>query len=260
MGVGRTSDRLSGGEGLPEPPRAPPHHIPVSSGPVGAAGDSTRWTIILGAAAGNPAERAEFARRYGPVVRAFLGARWRLSALSAEVDDAAQEVFVQCFRPSGALDRVDPECTGGFRAYLFGVVRNVARGVERDWRAQRAHGGGASPDLDGVESREAPLEEAFDRAWAAALLRQAAERQAKAARGSAAAERRIDLLRLRFREDLPIREIATLWQVEADRLHREYRTAREEFLTALTEVVGEIHGGTAAEVEAECLRLLDLIP
>jgi len=222
--------------------------------------DSTLWTIIRGAAAGSAPDRAEFARRYASVIRSYLGARWRGGPLLDEIDDATQEVFVQCFRPDGALDGVDPECRGGFRAYLFGVVRNVARGAEREWRSRRGPRAGSAAELDGLEARDAPLEEAFDRAWTTTILRQAAERQARAARGNAEAERRIELLRLRFREDLPIREIAKLWQEEAERLHRSYRTARGEFLDALTEVVGEMHEGSAAEVEAECVRLLDHLP
>ncbi|MCK6461756.1 MAG: sigma-70 family RNA polymerase sigma factor, partial [Planctomycetes bacterium] len=89
--------------------------------------DSTRWTIIRAAAAGSVPDRAEFARRYASVIRSYLGARWRNGPLLDEIDDAAQEVFVQCFRPAGALEGVDAERSGGFRAYLLGVVRNVAR-------------------------------------------------------------------------------------------------------------------------------------
>jgi RNA polymerase sigma factor (sigma-70 family) len=222
--------------------------------------DSTRWTIIRGAAAGRGPDRAEFARRYASIIRSYLGVRWRDGPLHAEIDDAAQEVFVQCFRPDGALDGIDPERRGGFRAYLFGVVRNVARGVEREWRARRSRGQGAAPDPETVEAHDAPLEDVFDRVWAAAILRLAADRQARAAQGDEEAVRRIELLRLRFREDLPIREIAKRWEEDPDRLHRAYRTARGEFLDALTEVVRELHGGSAAEVEAECVRLLDHIP
>lgn len=222
--------------------------------------DSTCWTVIRGAAAGNAADRAEFARRYASVIRSYLGARWRGGPMLDEIDDAAQEVFVQCFRPDGALEGIDPGRRGGFRAYLLGVVRNVARGVEREWRARRAHGTAPVPDPDAVEARDAPLEDVFDRAWATALLRQAAERQTKTARGDKAAERRVELLRLRFGEDLPIREIAKLWQADPDELHRAYRTARDEFLDALTAVVGELHDGSPEEVEAECVRLLDHLP
>ncbi len=38
---------------------------------------STCWTVIQGAAAGRGDDRDQFARRYAPVVRAYLGARWR---------------------------------------------------------------------------------------------------------------------------------------------------------------------------------------
>jgi len=221
--------------------------------------DSTRWTIIRGAAAGSGPDRAEFARRYASVIRACLGARWRGGPLLDEMDDAVQEVFVQCFRPNGALDGVEPDRRGGFRAYLFGVVRNVARGIERQWRMRRAQAAGAA-ELEALEAPDAPLEEVFDRAWTVALLREAAGRQAEAARGSPDAEKRVELLRLRFADDLPIREIARLWEEDAARLHRQYRTARAEFLDALMGVVGELQDGTPAEIEQECLRLLDHLP
>jgi len=225
-----------------------------------AGGDSTRWTLIRAAAEGSAPDRAEFARRYASVIRTTLGARWRDGPLRDEVDDATQEVFLQCFRPNGPLGRADPEQPGGFRAYLFGVVRNVARTFEKKRARQRERTAGSSVDLDAVEGREPPLSRAFDRAWAAALLRQAAERQAEHARGDARATRRVELLRLRFRQDLPIRAIAERWGEEPARVHEEYRAARKAFLAALREVVGETHGGTPAEVEAECARLLDHLP
>jgi len=222
--------------------------------------DSTRWTVIRGAAEGKGPDRAEFARRYASVIRSYLGARWRGGPLVGEVDDAAQEVFVECFRPDGPLGRADPESPGGFRAYLFGVVRNVARGVEKRWRARRERTAASDFDLDAVEGRDAPLSQVFDRAWAASLLRQAAERQAARAHGDDRAMRRVELLRLRFGEDLPIRDIAKRWAADPDRLHEEYRTARKEFFAALREVVAEHQGGSPADVEAECARLLDHLP
>jgi len=222
--------------------------------------DSTRWTVIRGAAEGRAPDRAEFARRYASVIRSYLGARWRGGPLLAELDDAAQEVFVECFRPDGPLARADPDSPGGFRAYLFGIVRNVARGVEKRWRARRERAAASDFDLDAVEGRDAPLSQVFDRAWAASLLRQAAERQAAHAHGDDRATRRVELLRLRFREDLPIRDIAKRWDDDPDRLHEEYRTARKEFFVALREVVKEHQGGSPSDVEAECARLLDHLP
>ncbi|MBK8268830.1 MAG: hypothetical protein IPK83_11220 [Planctomycetes bacterium] len=35
-----------------------------------------------------------------------------------DLDDAVQDVFLECFRPDGALDRLDVHRPGGFRAFL----------------------------------------------------------------------------------------------------------------------------------------------
>lgn len=216
-------------------------------------GDSTRWTIIRGAAEGRPVDRAEFARRYASIIRAYLGARWRHSPLRSEIDDAAQEVFVSCFRENGPLTRADPDRRGGFRAYLYGVVRNVARGFEKK-RPREQNG---SVDLDAFEKDQTPVSHAFDKAWAHSLLRQAGERQTAAARGDERAKFRVEILRRRFQNDEPIREIAERHGKDAPFVHEEYRKARQEFFAALREVVAEHVEGTPAEIEAECARLLD---
>jgi RNA polymerase sigma-70 factor (ECF subfamily) len=215
--------------------------------------DQTCWTVIRGAAAGERRDREEFVRRYASVIRAYLCARWRGSPLLRELDDTMQEVFLDCFREGGALTRVEARRDGGFRAFLFGVVRNVARRSEHG----RARSG---RPLDGAPeplSAEPSLSDVFDQAWARALVRQAALRQAALAREAGPdAVRRVDLLRLRFEEGLPIVEIARRWERDPARLHREYAKARGEFREALYDVVREHHQTTPAEVEAECTRLL----
>jgi len=222
--------------------------------------DSTRWTLIRDAAEGVPAARDEFARRYESVIRAYLGARWRGSPLCAELEDAAQETFLTCFREDGPLDRADPDRPGGFRAYLYGIVRNVARRAEeRRIRSHRQPGSGL--DLDDIEAREEPLSRVFDRAWAKALLQQALlllRRRAKEDTDGAA--RRVELLRLRFREDLPIREIAARWDEDPQQIHRAYAKARKEFASALREVVSDHHPAAAgARLDQECMRLVALL-
>src|SRR5947208_4208490 len=92
--------------------------------------ESTCWTVIRAAAGGRAADREELARRYLGVVRAYLGARWRGSALRDDVDDATQEVFVECFRRNGAVEAAAAGRVPGFRAFLYGVARNVARRFE----------------------------------------------------------------------------------------------------------------------------------
>ena len=43
----------------------------------GRPADETCWSIVIGAARGDIDHRREFARTYLPIVRAYLGARWR---------------------------------------------------------------------------------------------------------------------------------------------------------------------------------------
>jgi len=213
----------------------------------------TRWTIVLGAAAGTPEERETFARRYRPAVEAYFGARWRHSPLQQEAEDAVQEVFFDCFREDGALARVDPERPGGFRAFLYGVMRFVALRFEerRARRRETSPPSGFDPVAD-----EERVSVAFDRAWARLMLDQAAQLQEERARRAGPdARMRVDLLRLRFQHGLPIREISRRWNADAKRLHRQYEKAREEFRRALLDVVAAHHPGTPGEVEREAARL-----
>jgi RNA polymerase sigma-70 factor (ECF subfamily) len=218
--------------------------------------ESTRWTLIQAAAGGDAGARSEFAGLYTPIVRAYLGARWRYTPLLAEMDDAVQEVFLDCYRDGGALARVESGRPGGFRAFLYGVVRNIALRTERNRR--RAREPQTPMDLDAVDAEEEPLSRVFDREWTVAMLRQAAELMAERAEGKGeAAKRRVELLRLRFSEDLPIREIAKRWEEDPNRVHYHYGRAREEFEDALREIVRLHHPET--DVEDECARLFDYV-
>ena len=218
--------------------------------------ESTRWSMIRGAAEGRAQERAAFVSRYASVVRASLSARWRDSPLRAEIDDAVQDVFLECFKIHGALERAREGTPSGFRGYLYGVVLNVARRVEETRRTRRnRHQTGV--DVGGIEAAEPSLSGAFDRAWASALIREAAELQAELAAASGPeAVRRVELLRLRFGACEPIREIAKRWGADPARVHTEYAQARVEFKRALTSIVKEHH--PARSVDAECERILEL--
>lgn len=196
-------------------------------------------------------ERAEFVDRYSPVIRAYLGARWRGTPLLQEMDDAVQDVFVDCFAENGALARVEQGRPGGFRAFLYGVVRNVALRIEtrRNGRKETQAESGFEAAADDISPGEA-----FDRAWALSIVRLAAQRMAERAAGDERALRRVELLRLRFSEGRPMREISAAWGVGARQLEYEYERAREEFSAALHEVVRLHH--SVADVAAECARLL----
>jgi RNA polymerase sigma factor (sigma-70 family) len=219
--------------------------------------ESTCWTVIE-AAAGCAAERTAFARHYDPVVRAYLSARWRKGPLRHDLDDAVQDVFVECFKQGGMLAHAERDRPGGFRAFLYGAVRNVARRLEA--RRDRDRQAAGDVDLDRFPADEESQARMFDRVWARSLLREAAQRQEEQARrAGVTALRRVDLLRLRFHEGLPIRAIAARWQIEAATLHHEYAKARQKFKAALAEVVAFHHPGGVADIERECANLLALL-
>jgi len=222
---------------------------------------STCWSVIRAAAAGADRERAEFARRYAGPLRAYFAARWRGGPREQEIDDTVQEVFVECLRPGGALERADSSrAPSGFRAFLYGVARNVARRLEeKSARPDRA--AAADVRLEAIPADDPTLSRAFDRAWAQSLLREAAALQArKAAAAGAAAVRRVELLRRRFGEDVPIRDLAVEWGVDAAELHHDYARARREFLEALRETV-EFHepGATPGAIARQCEELARLL-
>jgi RNA polymerase sigma-70 factor (ECF subfamily) len=223
-------------------------------------GESTCWTEIRGAAAGQAAERDAFARRYGAVMRSCLRARWRGTALAAEVDDAMQDVILECLRPGGALTRADERRPGGFRAFLFGVIRNVALRFERK-HGQRAEIQAPTSVVHGAGAEAPPdIALAFDRAWARSIMKEAATRQRVLAEElGPAAQRRVELLAKRFNEDLPIRAIAQQWAMDPANLHHEYAQARKEFRRALEDVLAFYHPHSRHEMEKECLALLSLL-
>lgn len=215
--------------------------------------ESTCWSVVHAAAAGHAAERDELARRYLGIVRSYLAARWRDSELRCDIDDAVQEVFVECFRQGGVLTTAAKGTVPSFRPFLYGVVRNIARRFEGRKARPMEIPSEFQPD-------EASLSVLFDRSWAQAIMVEAAQLQRqRAAAGGAAAVRRVELLRLRFEENLPIRTVAAKWGVPAAELHHAYALARQEFRDALQEVVSFHQPGSPAEVEREAASLLKLL-
>ena len=198
-------------------------------------------------------------RVYAPLIRAYLTARWTGTPRLDELDDAVQEVFLDCFRDGGVLERCDRDRPGGFRGFLYGVTRIIALRLERS-EARRDAGVQGDIDLERIEHDAPSLSRVFDRGWATSLLREASlllARRAEA-RGEEA-QRRVELLRARFEEGLPVREIALRWGADPARLHKDYAQARQEFREALCEVVALHHPGSAAEVERKCVELIDLL-
>jgi RNA polymerase sigma-70 factor (ECF subfamily) len=116
---------------------------------------------------------------------------------------------------------------------------------------------GSAGPLPDIEANEESLSRLFERTWAQAIMTEAAQLQKRrAGAGGPEAVRRVELLRLRFEDNLPIRTIAERWGVPAAELHHAYALARKEFKAALLAVVAFHHPGSPAEVEEEVAGLL----
>jgi hypothetical protein len=218
------------------------------------APDATCWTLIHAAAAGDRSAREWFARLYEPIARMYFTTRWRQSPGLAALDDAVQDVFVECFKTNGVLVKVVESHPDGFREFFHGVLRNIARRHE----AARA----ASPPVpDDQAADDTTLSRAFDKAWARSLLQEAARVQGDAAaKEGERAVKRVELLRLRFQEGQPIRDIAARWNEDAAKLHHEYAVARDEFRAALRRVMAfHLPAATAAQLDQACRELLALL-
>jgi hypothetical protein len=221
---------------------------------------STCWTLIQGAANGCNAERNEFVLRYGPVARAYFEARWRDRAWRSETEDALQEVFIECFRAGGVLERTGNAAIQSFRAYFQGVVHNVARRLEEGARRRHEAIHGAAVDLVSPHEDEATHSKVLDRAWARALLREALQLQRSLAGDRGEREvARLELLRLRFEQDLPIRDIAAQWGQEPALVHREYLAARRDFRSALATVLRRHRLGADGDTDGGLSQLRAMI-
>ena len=147
----------------------------------------------------------------------------------------------------------------GFAAFLYGVVRNVALRFEaKQFRADP----GVTQEVafDDLPAPGETFSRLFDRSWAKAMVREAAALQVeRAAESGGDAARRSELLRLRFFDGLPIREIARRWGTDPAVVHHEYAKARTEFRKALGDVVAFDHPGSPEEIEARCHDLLSLL-
>jgi len=223
--------------------------------------DSTSWELVLRTRDGDVAQRAVFVERYAPALRRWLARRWRRGGLVAQIDDAVQDVFVECFKPDGALARVERGERGTLRRYLHGVVRHVAARYERSAAGVAPQRAAAAIDADELVNPVTTLSERFDRAWAEALVREAAlQLEARAEGLGEPARRRVALLRLRFQEGLPLREVAERLGVEADYAHHQFAKARREFRDAIFVVLRRRNtGATAQDLERRVAELVDLL-
>lgn len=224
------------------------------------ANELTSWTLVLGAAAAQTPEQSAFCERYAPVIRAYLAARWRLPHDHEDVADATQEVFLQCFRKGGVLQRVDRRHPGGFRPYLYGTIRNVALMTERKRSRCREENERSSFELDRVLDSGSSPSSTYDRAWALMIVRQAGDLMVRRAGQEKDGPRRAEALKLKCVEGIPAREIAERLELDVGDVYRMLRCFRAEFRDALLEVMASYHpNDSTEELRARCAELLELV-
>ncbi|HMS16803.1 MAG TPA: hypothetical protein PKA37_08170 [Planctomycetota bacterium] len=215
------------------------------------ARDSTCWTLVRGAASGDPESLESFSHFYGPVIRTYLSARWRCSLEHEDVGDGAREIFLQCLKPGGALSRVDDQQPGGFRGYLYGITRNVA--LSLDARRMRARHEGLPPSL---ESDDPTLSAVFDRAFAAAITREARELFQVRAQRSPNAYLRYRALELTYERGARAEEVGRELGLAGTAVYALVSRARKEFRATLLQVMASYHPeDTRAELERRCTEL-----
>lgn len=225
-----------------------------------ARADSTCWTLVRNAALGDEASRSTYCRIYGPVIRAYLAARWKVPSAHEDVADGTQEVFLQCFKPGGALGRVDEDREGGFRAFLFGITRNVALTLETGRMRHRRESADTPAGLEAVPSLDSTVSQVFDRAFAEALTREArALLASRAAPGSPAAAR-LRVLELMYESGLPSRDVAKATGLEVAAVYPLLTKARKEFKAALLEVLASYHPtDSREELERRCIDVFSAL-
>ena len=218
---------------------------------------STSWSLIQRAANGVVTDRETFAQRYEPVVRSYFAARWNLPFDHEAVADASQEVFVECFKQNGVLSHADATRGSSFRAFLYGVSRRIGANIERRLARRRESPVDSAICLQEVEQSEATLSQAFDRAWAHAVIFEAGELARERAAGEPFREHAQQVLDLHFGENLAPPEIARQLALDVHAVHRLLRRGKRDFRAALMEVMAAYSPeATEAELTRKCIDLL----
>jgi RNA polymerase sigma factor (sigma-70 family) len=223
--------------------------------------DSTAWAVIEAAASGDAAARNAFLESYEPGIRSLLRMRWLNSAHREHIDDAVQDVLLECFKHGGILEKAEQRETNNFRVFLKTVVRHVAgRYEQRQQRTRKRHRSRALEEAEHAAQQTA-ASRILDREWAREVLRAAAAEQARWAKDvSAAARLRVDILRLRFEDGKPVRDIAAELELEPAYVHHQFAKAKHDFHRALLRVLRSRRPGVEDEqLEDECRQLISLL-
>lgn len=218
----------------------------------GGAFPSTTWAQVTRWRHGPAAGRRQILERllaaYWKPVYGLIRQSWARS--NEDAKDLTQEFFVTEILEGTLLDRFDP-ARGNFRAFLKGALLNFMRRVTRD-AARQKRGGDAKAvplhvgevDLAEIvpDGRALTPEQVFDRAWKRVVLARAVdllERRLRARGKQTSFEvfRRYDLEP--GAEGPSYKQLARELGIDADDVKNHLTRAREEFTTAVSDIVAE---------------------
>jgi DNA-directed RNA polymerase specialized sigma24 family protein len=207
--------------------------------------------------------REEFARRYAPAIRAYVGA---LVHDREEAEELAQGFYTDVILSGRLLQRYDP-ARGAFRPFLKQALRNYVVSAARSRGRQKRNPQGevVRPDQQsagwepfGPVTR--PPEAAFHEAWVRSLLGEALTRvRAICAARDQIAHFEIFAGRYLSRSDEPPSwgELGRRWQLDGKTARSRADTVASHFRAVLAELVTP-EVGTGASAGTEIRRLLAL--
>jgi RNA polymerase sigma-70 factor, ECF subfamily len=143
----------------------------------------------------------------------------RLNVAPAEVDDAAQQVFIVLVSREGLTIKVGSE-----RAFLYGVALRVAKEFRRKTLSQRNH---ISPDPEVLVDRSLDVEAVAERSQAREKLDRILEQMPDSLKEA------FILFEL---EDMTVPQIAELLAIPTGTVASRLRRARAQFQKAVTEL------------------------
>jgi RNA polymerase sigma-70 factor (ECF subfamily) len=147
---------------------------------------STHWTLVAAVGEDSALRRAalgELLKRYLPPMRSHLRMRWRFGA--DQTDDLLQGFLSKQVLEKDLIGRADSE-KGRFRTFLLTALDRYVMNQQRRERAGKRAQSRAEP-LDGSNepvAKDAEPSDAFDTAWAEAVLNETVGRMQQRCEGT----------------------------------------------------------------------------
>lgn len=139
----------------------------------GGAFPQTLWTVILGAKDGGGPQLEKLCAMYWKPVYWLVRLRWSRS--NEDAKDLTQEFFAT-FLEKDFLKSVSPD-RGRFRSFVRAALEHFMLNRHRDANRVKRGGGlqivSLEEPLFQLPSKDEPLDAAFDRVWAQALMQEA---------------------------------------------------------------------------------------